>query len=67
MHVPETRFIMRLKNIKQKLMELNDDGEGNTNIMLNSWNEGYITALVDYAVINEDEFDTLIEWFKTGE
>jgi len=58
---------MRLKNIKQKLMELNDDGEGNTNIMLNSWNEGYITALVDYAVINEDEFDTLMEWFKTGE
>ncbi len=67
MHVPETRFIMRLKNIKRKLMELNDDGKGNTNIMLNPWNEGYITALVDYAVINEDEFDTLMKWFKTGE
>ena len=31
---------------------------------LDKWAEGYISALVDYNIINEDEFDELIEYIK---
>lgn len=45
-------------DIKKKLLELNEDD------LNKPWCEGYLSALVDTNVINEDEFDTLMQWLN---
>jgi len=58
---------MKMDSIKKRLMDLNDSGDGNTNVMNNSWNEGYLHGLWHANAIIEDQFDVLMNWLKTGE
>ena len=41
------------------IQRMNDIGYDNK-----AWNEGYMSALADHKVINEDEFETILEYIK---
>ena len=48
--------------IKQVLIDIHES----LNIPLGEWAEGYISALANYNIINENDFDGLIEYIKLG-
>ena len=51
-------------NIVQDVKQtLNDIHEG-LNLPFGSWDEGYINALAHYNIINEDEYDKLLDFIK---
>lgn len=44
---------------------LNDIHES-SNVSLDGWAEGYVSALANYNIINENEFDELIEYIRNN-
>jgi len=43
-------------NIKSRLIDIGADNQ--------TWCEGYISALADSEIINENQFDELLDWIK---
>lgn len=50
---------MNVIDIKKRILDINSDG------LDKSWCEGYLSALVDTRIINEDEFDELMSWLNS--
>ena len=51
-----------IHDIKQTLNDLHES----LDMPLGEWAEGYVNALNNYNIINDDELDELIEYIKTS-
>ena len=51
-------------NFIEQIIHKLDDIHESLDIPLGEWAEGYVTALVNFQIIHEDEFDELIEYIK---
>ena len=50
--------------VKTKLLDIHNDSDSDK--LDQTWCQGYISALADYKIIDEDEFDALADWILTN-
>ena len=50
--------------VKTKLLDIHNDSDFGK--LDQTWCQGYISALADYDIVNEGEFDALADWILTN-